>query len=207
VARITARTGPPTTGGACCCRRRTAATCTPSTRWRALADDIVDAHRCHPGGRTATAASLRAFEETFFAALADPREADTPELAAIVHSVRTAGISEETFHRFFGAMEMDLTRERYETWEDLCGYMEGSAAVIGEMMLPVLHPTSHAAFEPARSLGLAFQLTNFLRVVGEDLERGSVYMPQEDLRRFGADPWARRRGRAVARVHALRDRP
>jgi len=157
-----------------------------------LADDIVDAPGATQGDVAATAAGLRAFEERFFAALADPREAGSPEMAAIVHGVRTAGIDEERFHRFFGAMEMDLTRDSYETWEDLCGYMEGSAAVIGEMMLPVLRPTSPAAFEPARSLGLAFQLTNFLRDMGEDLERGRVYLPQEDLRRFGADPWARR---------------
>ncbi|MGM0386816.1 MAG: phytoene/squalene synthase family protein [Actinomycetota bacterium] len=157
-----------------------------------LADDIVDAPGATQGAVTATAARLRAFEEKFFAALADPRAADSPELAAIVLSVRTAGIDEECFHRFFRAMEMDLTRDSYETWDDLCGYMEGSAAVIGEMMLPVLHPTSRAAFEPARSLGLAFQLTNFLRDIGEDLDRGRVYMPREDLRRFGADPSARR---------------
>jgi phytoene synthase len=69
--------------------------------------------------------------------------------------------------------------------------MEGSAAVIGEMMLPVLRPRSPEAFEPARALGFAFQLTNFLRDVGEDLDRGRVYIPQEDLRRFGADPWSR----------------
>ena len=70
--------------------------------------------------------------------------------------------------------------------------MEGSAAVIGEMMLPVLEPTSPAATAPARSLGLAFQLTNFLRDVGEDLDRGRVYMPQEDLDRFGVDITLRR---------------
>ena len=82
---------------------------------------------------------------------------------------------------------MDLTTTAYETWDDLCGYMEGSAAVIGEMMLPVLEPTSPMAKEPARALGLAFQLTNFLRDVDEDLDRGRVYVPQEDLRRFGVD--------------------
>ena len=65
--------------------------------------------------------------------------------------------------------------------------MDGSAAVIGEMMLPVLEPRRPEAFEPARALGLAFQLTNFLRDVGEDLDRGRVYLPQEDLRRFGVD--------------------
>ena len=93
--------------------------------------------------------------------------------------------------RFFGAMAQDLTTTTYETWDDLVAYMEGSAAVIGEMMLPVLRPRSAEAFEPARALGFAFQLTNFLRDVGEDLDRGRVYVPQEDLRRFGADPWAR----------------
>jgi phytoene synthase len=70
--------------------------------------------------------------------------------------------------------------------------MEGSAAVIGEMMLPVLEPYSPAARQPARALGNAFQLTNFLRDVGEDLDRGRVYLPQDDLARHGADPWLRR---------------
>ena len=55
--------------------------------------------------------------------------------------------------------------------------MDGSAAVIGEMMLPVLRPRSPEAVAPARALGLAFQLTNFLRDVGEDLDRGRVYLP------------------------------
>ena len=98
------------------------------------------------------------------------------------------GIEPECFDRFFGAMAMDLTTSRYETWEDLLGYMEGSAAVIGEMMLPVLEPTSPEAKEPARSLGLAFQLTNFLRDVDEDLDRGRVYLPQEDLRAVRGRP-------------------
>ena len=113
-------------------------------------------------------------------------------MAAIVHTVITCGIEPECFDRFFGAMAMDLTTSTYETWADLCGYMEGSAAVIGEMMLPVLEPTSPQAKAPARSLGLAFQLTNFLRDVDEDLDRGRVYLPQEDLRRFGVDLTSRR---------------
>ena len=84
---------------------------------------------------------------------------------------------------------MDLTIDRYETYDDLLRYMDGSAAVIGEMMLPILEPRGPGgAVAPARDLGLAFQLTNFLRDVGEDLDRGRVYLPQEDLERFGADP-------------------
>jgi 15-cis-phytoene synthase len=69
--------------------------------------------------------------------------------------------------------------------------MDGSAAVIGEMMLPILEPLTPDALPHARDLGDAFQLTNFLRDVAEDLDRGRVYLPQEDLRRFGADPAAR----------------
>jgi phytoene synthase len=59
------------------------------------------------------------------------------------------------------------------------------------MMVPILEPTSPAAVPHARDLGNAFQLTNFLRDVGEDLDRGRVYLPQEDLRQFGADPHRR----------------
>jgi 15-cis-phytoene synthase len=55
----------------------------------------------------------------------------------------------------------------------------------------VLRPRTPRATEPARALGLAFQLTNFLRDVGEDLDRGRVYLPQEDLARHGADPHLR----------------
>jgi phytoene synthase len=89
-------------------------------------------------------------------------------------------------------MTMDLTVEKYETWDDLLIYMDGSAAVIGEMMLPILEPTNEAAIGPARDLGNAFQLTNFLRDVNEDLDRGRVYIPQEDIRRFGVDLSERR---------------
>ena len=152
-----------------------------------LADDIVDDAGPTPGPETA--AELAAFEQRFWSALEAGTDED-PVMLAIVTSVRAARIEPECFERFFGAMRADLTVTEYETWADLLGYMEGSAAVIGEMMLPVLKP-SPGARDGARSLGLAFQLTNFLRDIGEDLDRGRVYVPQEDLRRFGADPHAR----------------
>ena len=154
-----------------------------------LADDIVDdAGATADADRVpATRAALDAFRDDFRAAVERPHEAGDV-LAAVGTTVRASGIGMGCFDRFFAAMSMDLDTATYETWEDLLGYMEGSAAVIGEMMLPVLRPTSPAAHESARSLGFAFQLTNFLRDVGEDLDRGRVYVPQEDLRRFGADP-------------------
>ena len=136
--------------------------------------------------RTAVGAQLEAFAEQFRTSLAEGDSTD-PVMAAVVHTVITCGIDPECFDRFFGAMAMDLTTTSYQTWEDLRGYMEGSAAVIGEMMLPVLEPISQEAKAPARSLGLAFQLTNFLRDVDEDLDRGRVYIPQDDLRLFDVD--------------------
>jgi phytoene synthase len=106
---------------------------------------------------------------------------------AVVDTVRKFPINPECFRRFLRSMTMDLTVATYETWADLLDYMDGSAAVIGEMMLPILEPHDPAAFGHARDLGNAFQLTNFLRDVNEDLDRGRVYIPQQDVRRFGVD--------------------
>jgi phytoene/squalene synthetase len=161
-----------------------------------LADDIVDAPGAtDPARVAATEQALRDFQAAFTRAVDEGGSAD-PVLAAVARTVRETGIDRECFDRFFGAMAQDLTTTTYRTWEDLLDYMEGSAAVIGEMMLPVLEPSSREAIGPARALGQAFQLTNFLRDVGEDLDRGRVYLPQEDLERFGADPARRRADRA-----------
>lgn len=177
-----------------------------------LADDLVDepdmADLAVP--RLGTPAQrLAAFREWFFEAL-EAGEADEPVMDAIVESIRRRGTDPDCFHRFFDAMELDLSRTTWASWPELRdGYMEGSAAVIGEMMLPVLEPLSPEAKGPARALGLAFQLTNFLRDVGEDLDRGRVYLPQDDLARHGADPWLRRvtpAWQAMMREQVLRNR-
>ncbi|TRY18190.1 phytoene/squalene synthase family protein [Tessaracoccus rhinocerotis] len=160
-----------------------------------LADDIVDEPEkvdlSVPRDGT-PAERLATFRTWFFDALA-AGSSDEPVMAAIVDSIRRRGTDPECFGRFFDAMAADLVQDTWPTWDALSnGYMEGSAAVIGEMMLPVLEPYTPEAMEPARALGKAFQLTNFLRDVDEDLDRGRVYLPREDLERFGADPWLRR---------------
>jgi len=153
------------------------------------ADDIVD-----DLGDTMVAdraAALERFGRRFFDDLERGRS-DDPVLAAVVHTVAALELDPGLFRRFLRSMTMDLDVTGYDTWEHLRGYMDGSAAVIGEMMLPLLEPVSPRAVGAARDLGMAFQLTNFLRDVGEDLDRGRVYLPQEDLVRFGADAAARR---------------
>lgn len=148
------------------------------------ADDIVD--DLGPVPTAEREAALASFGERFFRDLAVGASMD-PILMAVVDTVHKFPIDPECFRRFLRSMTMDLTVEKYETWEDLLHYMDGSAAVIGEMMLPILEPHDAAAFGHARDLGNAFQLTNFLRDVNEDLDRGRVYIPQEDVRRFGVD--------------------
>ncbi len=149
------------------------------------ADDIVDEFNDAQSGERS--AALHAFGEQFFADL-KRGTSDDIVLKAVVHTVRAFGHDPETFRRFLTSMAMDLTVGSYRTWDDLLGYMDGSAAVIGEMMLPILEPIDPRAFPHARDLGLAFQLTNFLRDVAEDLDRDRIYIPQEDLDRFCADP-------------------
>ena len=154
------------------------------------ADDIVDdlGSAAPPEDRER---ALAAFGDRFFADL-ETGDSDDLVLKAVVHTVRAFALDPDCFRRFLRSMAMDFSVETYETFEDLLDYMDGSAAVIGEMMLPILEPTRPEALGHARDLGIAFQLSNFLRDVGEDLERGRVYVPQEDLRKFDADPWSRR---------------
>ena len=152
------------------------------------ADDIVD--DLGPVPVEARERALSEFGDRFFTDL-ERGDSDDPVLKAVVHTVNAFDINPDCFRRFLRSMTMDLTVSTYDTFDDLLDYMDGSAAVIGEMMLPILEPTSAAALRPARDLGIAFQLTNFLRDVAEDLDRGRVYIPQEDLKRFDADPSAR----------------
>lgn len=153
------------------------------------ADDIVD--DLGPAPVAERALALQQFGDRFFDDLELGRS-DDPVLKAVVHTVRAFDIDTDCFRRFLRSMTMDLTIGSYDTWDDLLVYMDGSAAVIGEMMLPILEPVQPEATAHARDLGNAFQLTNFLRDISEDLDRDRQYVPQEDLRKFGVDLTQRR---------------
>ncbi|HEV2895341.1 MAG TPA: phytoene/squalene synthase family protein, partial [Actinomycetota bacterium] len=169
------------------------------------ADEIVDDLASTLDG-PGQAAALREWGGRFFAGLRGAPCQD-PVLPAVLHTVRAFDLEVADFEKFLDSMAMDLHTDGYRTYDDLLGYMEGSAAVIGTMMAPILESSDPpAAREHARQLGLAFQLTNFIRDVGEDLERGRVYLPAEDLERFGvsrADLAAARATPQVAKLLAF----
>ncbi|MEV6840389.1 phytoene/squalene synthase family protein [Streptomyces sp. NPDC051133] len=136
------------------------------------------------------------------------RGGDEPVVQAVADTADRYDIEHTLFADFMASMRADLSVTRYATYADLRAYMHGSAAVIGLQMLPVLGtvvPREEAA-PHAAALGVAFQLTNFLRDVGEDLDRGRVYLPADLLAAHGVDrpllQWSRRTGRQDSRVRA-----
>ncbi len=146
------------------------------------ADEIVD----NPGLTTLEEqlTALEAFEEETLAAMAC-EEVSNPVLRAFANTVRDRGIASENIAAFMKSMKMDTYVFRYPTYEDLAVYTYGSAAVVGLMMCRVLGVEDERAEEHAEALGVAMQLSNFLRDIGEDWRRGRVYVPLEDLARFG----------------------
>lgn len=131
---------------------------------------------------------------------------DDPSLTAVVHTARRYGIAWELFDDFLASMRMDLTVTDYPDRAAIDRYMYGSAEVIGLQLLPVLGtvvPREEAA-PYAAALGKAFQLTNFLRDVDEDLDRGRVYLPADELAAHGVDRdllmWCHTNNRTDTRV-------
>lgn len=109
--------------------------------------------------------------------------------SALVDTVKRFNIPITYFEAFLHSMTMDLTITQYHSYEDLYEYVYGSAAVIGLQMVAIMGTTSTASITEvnaaAEKLGIAFQLANFIRDVGEDLDRGRVYLPVSELQAHG----------------------
>lgn len=146
------------------------------------ADDLVD-HLDLAWTPQQRRAALEAWSTEFLRSVERGSTQD-PVLKAVIATVDELRIPHDDLRAFLRSMAMDLTVTRYPTYDDLCAYTYGSAAVIGAMMLPVLGPRHPGARARAMDLGVAFQLTNFLRDVAEDWNRGRIYLPLEDLERF-----------------------
>jgi phytoene synthase len=171
------------------------------------ADDILDDF--DPALSLAQRAEmLQELATQLFDRLTNDRSGGEPVLAAVVHSARKYGIEWQLFDDFLASMQMDLTVTDYPNRAELDRYMYGSAEVIGLQLLPVLGtvgPREEAA-PYAAALGKAFQLTNFLRDVDEDLQRGRIYLPADELAAHGVDrellTWCHDHQRTDSRVRA-----
>jgi 15-cis-phytoene synthase len=106
---------------------------------------------------------------------------------ALVDTVNRFQIPIEYFEAFLNSMAMDLTVSEYQSFDDLMEYVYGSASVIGLQMLPILGVTNSEAYAAAEKLGTAFQLANFIRDIGEDLDRSRIYLPIAELKAHGVD--------------------
>jgi phytoene synthase len=113
-------------------------------------------------------------------------KSEDPILRALLYTINRFELDLAYFEAFLKSMEMDLTVTEYKTFEDLMTYVYGSASVIGLQMVPILGTSNLIeANKAAEKLGTAFQLANFIRDVGEDLERGRIYLPLEELLKYG----------------------
>ncbi len=150
------------------------------------ADDIVD-RAAGPQGAAAVLSRLHEYRNAFHAAMHQP-PGDTV-LRELRHAMERFAIPRAPFEALLAGVERDLSSARYATWSDLQRYCREVASSVGEMCTAVFGTTGGAddrerALGHARTLGLAMQLTNILRDVGEDAARGRVYLPDEDLARF-----------------------
>ncbi|MDX5445253.1 MAG: presqualene diphosphate synthase HpnD [Zoogloeaceae bacterium] len=179
------------------CRRRTAASgssfyygflCLPAPRRRAImalyafcreVDDVVD--------ETADADAARVQLDEWRAEIArvytgTPQHPVGRALAEVVAEFR---LPEEQLLEIIDGMEMDLDGNRYGNFSQLQLYCYRVASVVGLLSAEIFGYTDRRTLRYAHDLGLAFQLTNILRDVGDDARRGRIYLPQDELTRFG----------------------
>jgi len=108
-----------------------------------------------------------------------------PISRALAHNVRRFAIPRRYFEEIIDGVEMDLTRTRYATFEELRLYCYRVASAVGLVCIEIFGYRNPRTREYAENLGIAFQLTNIIRDLSEDAARGRIYLPLEDLARFG----------------------
>ncbi len=115
-------------------------------------------------------------------------QADHPVMQALAPHTTAFDLTAERLHAVIEGMEMDLDQHRYASWDDLKKYCWHAAGVVGELSASIFGYTQPQTLIYADKLGLAFQLTNIIRDVGDDARRGRIYLPEEDLQRFNVKP-------------------
>jgi phytoene synthase len=140
-------------------------------------DDLSD----EPG---ATRAAIDKWRAEMEAAL-EGRFSDHPVWPAFYHTVRRFAIPHQYFREMIEGVQSDLEPRRFETFPQLYRYCYQVASVVGLTIIHIFGFDTRSALPLAEKCGVAFQLTNILRDIREDAERGRIYLPEEDLRRFG----------------------
>lgn len=112
-------------------------------------------------------------------------KADDPVMEVLSEAAQRYQIPQSELQELIDGVECDFTQTSYKSWEDLREYCKLVASVVGRMCVRIFGFSDPAALEYADNLGLALQLTNILRDVREDAQMGRVYLPEEDLQRFG----------------------
>lgn len=159
-----------------------------------IADDIVD--RAPATGAAAAARELDAWERQI--------EAPTLPIAAAFADVRRRyGVPVEPVRDLLAGVRMDLAPRPYADWDELRTYCYRVAGTVGLISAPILGCRDDVALPRAVDLGIAMQLTNILRDVGEDARMGRLYLPLADLELFGCDPAALLAGRPSGRFGAM----
>lgn len=110
-----------------------------------------------------------------------------PITQALLPVICTFNLPDHLFHEIIFGMQMDLQHVRYPTFSALESYCYKVAGVVGELTVYILSYQHPQTIQFAHTLGLAFQLTNIIRDVGEDAQRNRIYLPQDDLQRFGVN--------------------
>ncbi|HJZ94880.1 MAG TPA: phytoene/squalene synthase family protein, partial [Candidatus Solibacter sp.] len=142
-------------------------------------DDLSD----EPGASRAAVEKWRAELEDAL----QGRFSEHPVWPAFHHTVRRFGIPHDYFRQMIDGIASDLEPRRIETFDELYQYCYRVASVVGLTIIHIFGFDTRSALPLAEKCGVAFQLTNILRDVKEDLSRGRVYLPDEDLKRFGVD--------------------
>lgn len=120
-------------------------------------------------------------------AIYEGREPEHPVMRALAPTVAECALPDGPFRRLIEANRRDQTVTRYRSFDQLVGYCRLSATPVGELVLHVFGAATAARIELSDDICVALQLVEHLQDVGEDYARGRVYMPQEDLARFGCD--------------------
>ena len=185
--------------------------------WMREADDIVDGPQV---SRAAGHALVTAFREQTRQALTGVAESEEPIWRALAAVAREYPISASDFYEMLDGQIADLDPRRLQSWDELRHYCCQVAGTVGSVCVSIWGQTDPQASDLAVERGIAFQLTNILRDVGEDLKSNRVYLPESEFARFAITPeelalWSRPRGcealmRSVittAREHFVRSEP